>query len=369
MAKRLLFFAVGALALTACTSTDVPDDNASTRKVIRFENVVKKPTRGAEELTAISLNSFNVFGFYTMPDDASVAHAIFDDETATKVGDVWTTPGVDRFWLPGVEYHFYAYSCNNSNLNENFGTFDVDMEKTNMAAENRTLTIKDYKCDKDHQHDLLFAYSKCKYPDEVTNDAVALEFKHILTKLSAQFTNTFSGEYEVVVKDVKVENICNTGNYNSATGWVSATHPATNDAYVNLLDAGKTLTVESKKKTFPDKTAEQVKEATELMSDIAFVIPHEYKASDTQDVKITFTIDVVYKDTKDQENVIDHVILENKDLTATITPNWKEGYYYIYTFDLNPKTIHMNQISFTVTEISGFKTPEEGEENTNPNID
>lgn len=367
MAKRFLFLAVGALALTACTSTDVPDDAASSRNVIRFENVVKKPTRGAVDLTTSSLTSFNVFGFYTMPDNNEHAHEVFNNVLVTQSGDTWVNSGAMRFWIPGVEYHFYAYSCDNKGLSEDFGKFFVDMEASDKPADKRTLEIENYVCDKTHQHDLIFASYTNYTAIEGDNDAVSFEFNHILTKLKAKFVNTFSGEYNVVIKDVTIDNICNSANYSFHEGWYDAERTkenaqvyllhvtkATDDPEGIILDAP--LTVVSKNKKFSaDDKEEDVAAAKAKMTGItqaAFVIPNDY-TEDTENVTLHITIDLEYDG---------YAVLKDKVLTATLTPVWESGCYYIYSFDLNPKSIHLNQISFSVEKINDFASDEDAEE-------
>lgn len=84
MAKRYLLIAASALALTACSSEEVIDDVAASRNQIRFENVVNKPSRAVKDLDMNSLLQFNVFGFYTMPEDETHAHEVFNNVAVKK---------------------------------------------------------------------------------------------------------------------------------------------------------------------------------------------------------------------------------------------------------------------------------------------
>lgn len=68
MKRSIFYFALSALALTACTSEDVKNDDVAKRSAIGFENVANKFSR-VEDLTNVSLSQFNVFGYYTTPDN------------------------------------------------------------------------------------------------------------------------------------------------------------------------------------------------------------------------------------------------------------------------------------------------------------
>lgn len=346
MAKRFLFLAVGALALTACTSSDVTEDIASTRNAIRFENVVSKPTRGdVTEMDINSLTLFNVYGFYTMPTEPTHAHAVFKRVPVSKSTGSWSYASeYERFWVPGATYYFYAYSCNNSDVDENFGRFNVDMETGNKAASERTLEIKGYQCDTGHQHDLVFAKYSCEAG--TTNGPVAFQFNHILSKVKARFTNSFSGEYDIVIKKVTIDDICNVGDYSFQTGWQDVDRKDGQKPFVYLLNAmgqnapDASITIASKYKPNPS-------DDDNLYGDTfdAVVIPNDYTSLSAEKVYLNVTIDVMYGN---------DVIIPSKTLKATLNPKWEEGCSYIYNIDLSAAAIHMNKIEFDVEEIKGW---------------
>lgn len=352
MGKYLSILAVGALALTACTSEDVVEDVSTTP--ITFRNVVSKPSR-ATDLTSGNMEKFNVFGFYTMPENAMNAHSVFYNTAVVSPGATgkWTYDEATRYWVPGATYYFYAYSCgNDSELKPSYGSFTLDMSNENggKSAENRTLKITDYLCNNSHQHDLVFASKSVSEVPTGYNEAVSLDFKHILTKVQAHFTNTFSDEYDVVVKDVQFKNICNEGDYDFNTGWSGVKQNKDNATDVSLMDAlngaivadGNYITIKNEKKDGNQVYGE---------SKTAFVLPKKY----TDNVTLYIVIDVMYKE---------DIIIKNKVLTASLKPNWESGKYYIYNIELNPEVLKMDGITFGVIKVNGWDEPTNKEDIT-----
>lgn len=363
MAKHLFFLAAaGALALTACTSEDVVEDVASSRNLITFENVVNKPTRvddiGTKENPFMY---FNVYGFYTLPNNEYVANEVFENVLVSKqTSGTWSyitnegeKPEGPRYWVPDARYYFYAYSCGNTKiLDEEFGSFDLNMKNEydegtpddkKLKASDRVLKITNYICDNSHQHDLIFATNTGGVTGEdkyvgilgktTQNNAVSLQFYHILSKINAQFTSKFSKEYTLVVKNVSIQNIRNQGNYDPREdkGWESVTRKA-GVPHVNLqTGTGLSMGVNES-----DKTG------------TAYVIPWDYDKdpNDESTVSIKFDIDLLF-----QGNLV-----MNKTLIGTFIPEWKPGFAYTYNIEVSGSTTKLEIITFTTAEnpVTGF---------------
>lgn len=352
MRKYLTIFAVGALALTACTSEDVVDEN---RNLISFENVVNKNSRAAVDLNATTLNKFNVFGFYTMPGHATVANEVFDDVLVTKTQTGWTVAKADeRYWVKDAKFYFYAYSCGANPLDtEKYGKFKLDMSndpgedgEVGMPASERLLKIEGYVCDWSHQHDLVFASNTGATDEdqyagitglESGNMPVSFQFKHILTKIGARFTSRFPSEYEVRIKNVTVDNIRNHGDYNPVDGWTKVTRPQ-GIPFVNLLDNNS----ENPQIISVINGRDSKDKQLYVDTDAAYVIPTEKDnlttTLDNITVSINFTIDLYFGD--------DFVL--TRQLSGTFTPVWKEGYSYLYNIELSGSTTGLQVITFTV---------------------
>ena len=353
MAKRLFFLAAGALALTACTSEDVVNDVASSRNQITFETVVNKPTR-ATDLDMSNLQSFKVYGFYTMPENPNKAHAVFDNVTVSNAGSgLWSYSGNPRYWVSGATYYFYAYSCGSAEeLSSQYGTFKLDMDDakdgTGMELSQRVLEIDNYICDSSHQHDLIFASNTGYTRDENLNSAVGLSFKHVLSKLRANFTSKFPSEYDVVIKNVSIRNIRNEGDYKFSSGWANVTRNAASPL-VYLLEPIMVDDVNTNTLTVTNKLDGD--NQMSVNTNTAYAIPFAYQA---QEVNLYFEVDVMYG--KDY-------VIKGQPLTATFQPDWKEGYSYVYNIEVSPENINMKQIQFTVTTIKNWDLPTPNSEN------
>lgn len=346
MAKRYLLFAAGALALTACTSEEVINDVAASRNQIQFDNVVDKMSR-ATDLTLGTLQHFNVFGFYTMPENPNMAHKVFDNVTVTNDGTgKWSYDNqYAQYWVGGATYYFYAYSCGSStSLTPAYGDFALDIDDPKdgegKKLEDRVMEIDNYVCDQSHQHDLIFATNTTLAADKL-NTNVSFQFKHVLSKLMANFTSGFTEEYDVIIKNVSVRNIRNTGNYNFKTGWQDPNRTEFSPL-VYLLNTNATENPDNEL-TVTNKLVNGI--PMSVSTNTAFVIPFEYQAAD---VNLYFEVDVMYGK---------EYVIKSKPLTATFKPEWEEGFSYVYNINVSPESISMEQINFTVESIKDWEIP------------
>lgn len=358
MAKRLFLLVAGALALTACTNEEVIDDVAASRNVIKFENAVNKLSR-AKDLTNTTLEQFNVYGFYTMPNNPNHANEVFTNEAVTKDGGLWKYTNI-RYWLPDATYYFYAYSCGSvSELNTTFGEFKLDTSNDandgkGKPATERTLEIDNYISDHSHQHDLIFA-SSTVIAETTTNSPVSFTFQHILSKLQAKFSSKFSDEYTVVISNVQVDNIRNQGDYDftfksTDNGWKNQVRKA-GQPYVYLLNTkGEGLAEGEIKDNAISVTS---KDAGPAISNTAYVLPYKYEVEDVTisfDVKVMFGDDQVYPSPNSSGTSETIRLATNK-----FAPKWEEGFSYIYNIAIGPDDLKLNKISFSVTEIGEWK--------------
>lgn len=355
MSKSLVYLAVGALALTACTSEDVIDNVAtSSRNVIKFENVVNKHSR-AVDITSGSLKHFNVFGFYTMPGNDLHAHQVFNNipvERADDKSDWGYTDGGERYWVPGAKYYFYAYSCNNMAISSEMATgikYILDMEDTKPASQ-RVLEIQNYVCDNNHQHDLIFASNTGATETDAFagikglengNVKVYLEFNHILSKVKAKFTTKFPEEYEIVISDITIQDIRDMGNYDPNRKWHGVTRTA--DAQpLKLIDDGKSLMIKNVLVGEEDNKKQMSTETEQY-----YVIPCGSDDPSAVEVALKFTIDVYIHEDRTEK-------VMSKTLTGKFIPTWEDGFQYVYNVDINGTTTNMEVIAFT-TKVNEFE--------------
>ncbi len=360
MKRSFFYLAVGALALTACTSENLLEEGNQTNS-IRFQNVVSKQSRdaSAEDLEAKSLLQFNVFGYYLNPNVTTQGVLVFNNVPVKKKTDEnnqikWMYDDI-RYWVPNASYYFYAYSCGNiSKLNSDYGTFSMDVNASQES--DRVLKIHDYICDASHQHDLLFASAtgiRAEANDKgdiVSADDVAFKFSHLLSKIETKFTSEFPPQYIVEIKNVRATNIRNIGDYWPGKDWSNQERKNMEgniDPYVqihgtNIITAQKGGTI-----TNVDGTTEKV-EAQIAESEAAFVLPYTYSGAE---VTLSFEITVKAKDAKGELQTI-----LGRTLSGSWKPTWQTGYWYTYTISITGDATNLKPIMFTtaVDPITGW---------------
>lgn len=366
MKRRFFYFAVSALVLSACTSEDVLDDAVKNSNVITFENVVNKPTRGdVVDLSYDNLKNFSVFGYYITPSptpgtSTKVAVEIFNNILVKRNDNNidWSyTDGGARYWVPDATYYFFAYSCGQTEkLGTTYGKFKMNTEEDGIDVDKRVLTINDYLCDYNHQHDLIYATNTGYTATQHDNPPVAFTFNHILSKIQATFTNGFHEGYVVEISDVRLSHIYNTGSYNPNSGWSQAKTrvPENTSPYVYLLDprtqpAAEIITLDN----IDEKTGNSAIVPKTTYS--AVVLPHMYTENSTEDaVYLTFNMKVLNKGKE----------IMSKAMSATLYPNWKPGYSYTYNITVDALAADLDEISFTVSAVEGWKD----NDTYNPNL-
>ena len=341
MKKSIFFLAAAVCALSACTSEDVVEESVQAN-AIGFNGMVKKASR-ATDLTATNLNYFQVYGYYTKEGLTANPVNVFDGEAVTLTGNAWGYADT-RYWVPEATYYFYAYSCGNKALTTANGTAGLNLDETGVDA--RALTISDFICDNSHQDDLIVASNegykgKDKSTEEgaVANDKVGFTFSHALTKINAKFTSEFAPGYDIVISNVRINNIRNKGTLNlkPELAWSSVERTAANQMVTLAVDDANNIA------SAPASEAEQEKVVT---TGTAFVLPYEYTNAA---VELLFTIEV--KQGND--------VFLSRNMKGTWAPNWKLGYSYTYNITISGTTAELEPIVFETKEnmnVDGFES-------------
>lgn len=347
MKKSIFLLAAGALALTACTSEEILE-SGNQGNVIGFENAVCKQTKAdVKDLDYGTLKLFNVFGYYTAPNNTVKAIGVFNNQEVKKVDGAWSY-GDYRYWVPGGKYYFYAYSCNNAPISEDFyGDFSLDLTAENETA--RALRINSYKCDENHQHDLIFASAgpiigKGKGEDVAdvfkgTNDAVSLKFNHLLSKVNATFSSKFPESYNVEISDVRLEGVRNIGSYNSSgvTGgtWTTKVEENTTPKVYLWKNADE--------KTDTNTTGCLVASGSTIATtNSAYVLPYIYNKDDENSTTVEIKFNVEIKDQKTGESVL------VRHMHGEWGPTWEIGHKYTYNIEISGTTTDLEAIVFVV---------------------
>ncbi len=348
MKKTIFSLALGALALTACTSEEVLNEGVQSN-AIGFESAIKKQTRAdasvgsgaiSGDLTLKNLDKFCVYGFYTRENQTANPIQVFGGDAVVKpAGGKWQYSST-RYWVPDATYSFFAYSCGDVALDNNYGTVGLDL---NATGADRQLIISNYRADALHQHDLIYAQQKDikalpKTESNPTPNAnVIFTFEHVLTKIDAIFTSDFSSDYDIVIKDVKIINFRNVGSFAKTKGWGTTPERvfAKNENTISMQMAFNTADgagVANSKQTPEQKPK----------TNAYYVLPYTYM---TTDVQLTFTIELYKGPTHTQENLV-----LSRNMEGHWAPNWEQGYYYTYNISLTGTVANLQPIVFEVAQ-------------------
>lgn len=346
MKRSYFFLALSALALSACTSEEVVDVGVQ-KNPIGFENAVLKQSRAGDQaltgdLTNATFDKFLVYGYYTMKEQANNPIQVFSGDAVTKRADgTWAYTNT-RFWVPDANYCFFAYSCGDIALANQYGTVGLSL---NVSESERQMTISNYRCDQTHNHDLIIAQARNMVGQAITetnktpNAKVALKFEHVLTKIDAVFTSEFSGEYDVVIKDVKIVNFRNMGSFASnATKWtadreVNTSTGAIIPAEIQLPFAGGEGVATAALGNRAEKKA---------YTGSVYMIPYSYSQNDVQ---IVFSLDLYKGSEHTQANFV-----MGRNMTGTWSPKWETGKYYTYNIRLTGTVANLQPIVFETSQ-------------------
>ena len=173
-------------------------------ELIGFNSFVENSTRATDpSLNTSNFTSFNVWGTIDGTGNAVAIYA--GDLVSGKIGTNYTwTCAKTQYWINGAVYNFAGVK------NGTVATLENELPKTITFA---------YPTD--GNVDLVYARSK-QYTGLATgNPLVALEFKHLLSKVKFTLENTTSndtnvGVYTYTLTDVKITNAIVDGTYTVA---------------------------------------------------------------------------------------------------------------------------------------------------------
>lgn len=324
MKKSIFFMAGCAVALASCTQTDVIEEGVQS-SAIGFENAVNKESRAFTSVN--DLTKFFVYGYYTKADATNNPVNVFDGETVTLADGAWGYTNT-RYWVPDATYRFYAYSCENGT-----STCEAGLDLTGTTTQQRALSLTGYTLH-DH-HDLIFATNDNGIIGKETGNAkVAFTFKHILSKINVVFDSEFAPGYDVVISNVRFENIYDKGNYDPYDEWTSESRTSTNENNPTKVE----LALVSGKDVASAADA-NVEGSVELKAETVsgYVIPHEYGESL---VRLVFDIDVKQGDDT----------MFSRTLTGSWKPNWGLGKAYTYNVTISGTAADLEPIVFETSQ-------------------
>ena len=323
--------AAGAIILAGCTKTEVTE--VSDSRAISFSNHVTNAVKSIDELG--DLTTFYVYGAHTDGQE------VFNGDAVSYSNGEWTY-NPTRYWdNTRFDYKFAAYTDNNKTVSNP----ENNVEFTYSSGH---LTITDYTVNNSPTNgsDLLYAvgYDGTDYVFDGTNHyEVQLEFKHILSKVTFNFSKAADlNGVEIDVSDITI-NAFNqgtfTGNTPTSLGsqyalscWVPSGQKS-DIAFDNFSLTGSAT----------DETSKNIQTRVFLPQDLE--TPTAYN--------IVFTIK--YSNTINDDGTINNTQKNQiKDFTCTIAGTedgkWNPGYSYTYTAEINSTNLEgLYPIEFTVS--------------------
>ena len=324
----LTALAAGALILAGCTKTevtDVPDSRA-----ISFDNFVTNAVKAPIDKNE-ALKTFFVYGGYTSNNE------VFKNQEVNVAWDAGTstctyTPA--KYWTQGQTYYFAAYSDGNGKI-ENNVTFDL--ASGHLTISNYTVNAAD--------DDLIYGYADNNntgytYDGVKTMNPVPFDFKHILSKVTFQFSKAADlNGTDLTISNFSV-NLKTTGTFtgtdlSGTTQYPISTWNASDPASASFSHASLALNT--------DVTAGQP----------ATTVETGFTAIPQSVTGYTISFDVTYMDPIKQSQVTRN--FDNVSIANTLGNNWNPGYRYIYTAEIKAVNLDLEPIVFTVNSVEKWE--------------
>lgn len=210
--KKILFAAVAAMAITGCSQNE-EIEKAAQPVEIGFNTAVSKTTR-ATTLVNADFKKFTAYAYSTTGAfaDATAVNALILGIDFELKESAWSSGNSVFYWPATDQVSFFAFSPNTTEQL----SWGAAVAKT---APTLTYTVKDAVKD---QEDLVVAEAMNKQKAiSGTTEAVALNFKHALTKIGFKIKGEGSGiTYTLNKVVIKAKN---KGVYTYATSTTEAT--------------------------------------------------------------------------------------------------------------------------------------------------
>lgn len=318
MKKVIFMLAAGAIALSSCSETEVIEQGVQTN-AIGFTNHVSK---GSRAITTDNFDHFKVYGSYTLSGSDKPVDIFSGGQDVNKVEGKWTYSPT-RNWIKDATYTFAAYAVDKGAAlpgRANYGSeIDGNAYYLNLAE----VVIDGGN---GHQLDIVYAKPDKEYVGkDKGNEIVALEFKHILSRLDFTFKSELPDGFNAEISNVRLVSVRNTGLFDGKDlAWKNVDRTVAVDlvAPIQLGIIGN------------DGKLEKEKPVT---TGYAYVIPFEYTV---KNVGIRFNIKIT-DSRSDDATIID------KDVSAYWAPQWAKNNTYSYTIIINGTAAGLEPIEFT----------------------
>lgn len=331
MKKSLFVLGVAVVALASCTNEEVTE--VAQNRVIGFNSFVNNNTKAVTEVNSLANSEFYVFGMYDA-DQTTWGKTVFSNELGSTV----------HYWEPSSYYRFGAYADGAAG---DLATATAVSFAAGTGT-NGTLTFTSYT--PDDAKDLVAAVASASTGADVSSqDAVSLNFKHMLSQVAFEFTTDAADHYTLVISNVKINNAVSkaTGTYDGSVSWPT---PEESKGYTyEDFAVDKNVDIANSAQNY---TASQTK----------LVIPQD--GTDALTVTFTATLsDTNYPSnptkTKNFTGYLSFSGTDKNDPEISLAENtWTPGYRYKYTTkitaDMIDDELKDKEIEFT-TSVDSWK--------------
>ena len=175
---------------------------------------------------------FGVSAVYTK---SGASQSFFQDQKASKSGNIWYASGDMQAWPTDGALSFYAYAP--------YGDGSLSLQGSDAVSKSKTLRYVASTSNISAQPDLIVAKSEnISRTSSSPNSAVQLKFSHALTAI------TFSVSADMIpgtVKSITVKNVSGQGDYNISTGTWGSWGAASASYAISLGTSGAGIAVKA----------------------------------------------------------------------------------------------------------------------------
>lgn len=220
-------------------------------------------SRGSLVSSSSWTGEFGVSAVYTK---SGASQSFFQDQKASKSGNIWYASGDTQAWPTDGALSFYAYAPYQHASLSLQGSDDVTKNKTLRYVASTSLGS---------QPDLIVAKSEnISRTSSSANTAVQLQFSHALTAI------TFSVSADMIpgtVKSITVKNVSGQGDYNISTGTWGSLGAASASYAISLGTSGAGIAVK----------AGESKALTDVSSAL-MMVPQTFAAGSSAQIEMVF---------------------------------------------------------------------------------
>lgn len=186
--------------------------------------------------TLVSSSSWpGEFGVSAVYTKSGASRSFFQDQKASKSGNIWYASGDTQAWPTDGALSFYAYAP--------YGDGSLSLQGSDAVSKSKTLRYVASTSNISAQPDLIVAKSEnISRTSSLPNSAVPLKFSHALTAI------TFSVSADMIpgtVKSITVKNVSGQGDYNISTGTWGSLGAASASYAIRLGTSGAGIAVKA----------------------------------------------------------------------------------------------------------------------------